>query len=71
MKALVEDLESDKAVLIIENDGIKEQYEQTLRKMSIQEAEWCEKEEQLKLKVKAFTPHALCISPNILTTSVD
>ena len=59
LKSTIAELESDKAVLVIENDEIKDQYETMLREMSIKEAEWCEKEEQFKLKVgkKIFIVH--------------
>ena len=52
LKSTIAELESDKAILLIENDEIKEQYETTLQEMSIREAEWCEQEEHLKLKVR-------------------
>ena len=52
MRRQVENLEADSAALVVENDGLKEQVSSLLTELSMKEAQWCELEEQFKLRVR-------------------
>ncbi|CAH1797321.1 unnamed protein product [Owenia fusiformis] len=48
----VGELEADKAAIMIENQDLKEKVDTLLMQLSVKEAQWCETEEQLNMKLK-------------------
>lgn len=51
LKSSLKDAESDIAVLRMENQDLRERVEGLMMELSVKEAEWCETEEALNLKV--------------------
>ena len=47
----VTELESDNAALLVENEDLRDRTKSLLQELSVKEAEWCEMEEKLTLKV--------------------
>lgn len=52
LRAKVLDLEGDNSALRMENTDLKDKINSLLSELSIKEAQWCETEEQYKLKIK-------------------
>ena len=44
-------LEGDNAALMVEHSDLKERVSSLVSELSVKEAQWCEEEEKLKLKV--------------------
>ena len=51
LKKKVADLEADNAAVMIENNDLKERVTSLVSELSMKEAQWCETEEKLNLKV--------------------
>ncbi len=51
LKEHISELEADNAALVVENSDLKIKASGLLQELSVKEAEWCETEEKLNLKV--------------------
>ena len=52
LKTKITGLEGDNAALMVENSDLKERVSSLVSELSVKEAQWCEEEEKLKLKVR-------------------
>ena len=52
LKTKITVLEGDNAALMVENSDLKERVSSLVSELSVKEAQWCEEEEKLKLKVR-------------------